>query len=98
MVTVAFLIICGVKIGKSTLAILRLLGVQYIKEHWKCLLTSWRIEEKGLGVEPVNNFLAYWGFEYDANVHIVRAILPLFHQAYTRVSPACSASIMDSPL
>ncbi|KAJ7440286.1 hypothetical protein B0H11DRAFT_1933793 [Mycena galericulata] len=71
MVTIAFLLICDIEITKGCIKVLNALGVKNLKEHWKCLLTSWRIEEKGLGTEPVNNFLAYWGIEYDPRIRIL---------------------------
>ncbi|KAJ7495984.1 hypothetical protein B0H11DRAFT_2226977 [Mycena galericulata] len=71
MVTIAFLLICDIEITKGCIKVLSALGVKNLKEHWKCLLTSWRIEEKGLGTEPVNNFLAYWGIEYDPRIRIL---------------------------
>ncbi|KAJ7219625.1 hypothetical protein C8J57DRAFT_1537165 [Mycena rebaudengoi] len=40
------------------------LDVTHIKHHWKCILTSWHIEENGLDVKPVYNFLEYFGVEY----------------------------------
>ncbi|KAJ7178328.1 hypothetical protein C8R43DRAFT_1187889 [Mycena crocata] len=64
MITVAFLFICDVPITKQSLGTLRLLGSENIKRHWKYLLTSWRIEEKGLEFQPVNDFLDYWGHGY----------------------------------
>ncbi|KAJ7117992.1 hypothetical protein C8R43DRAFT_1137460 [Mycena crocata] len=64
MITVAFLFICDVQITKQSLGTLRLLGSENIKRHWKYLLTSWRIEEKGLEFQPVNEFLDYWGHGY----------------------------------
>ncbi|KAJ7496642.1 hypothetical protein FB451DRAFT_1386024 [Mycena latifolia] len=64
MATITFLTICEVSITKSCINVLSTLGVENLKEHWKCLLTSWRVEEDGLAYEPVNNFLDYWGIGY----------------------------------
>ncbi|KAJ6620767.1 hypothetical protein B0H10DRAFT_2356313 [Mycena sp. CBHHK59/15] len=64
MATLVFLLACDVKINMDCISVLRGLGIDGIKHHWKCLLTSWRIEEKGLGAEPVNNFLEYWDIEF----------------------------------
>ncbi|KAF7362356.1 hypothetical protein MVEN_00582300 [Mycena venus] len=72
MVTIAFLIICEVPIRNSCINLLKLIGVENIKEHWKCLLTSWRVEEKGLGRDPVNNFLRYWDGQFNHNSSIAR--------------------------
>jgi hypothetical protein len=71
MVTIALLIVCEICINNRTINLLKQLGVKNIKEHWKCLLTSWRIEEKGLGTEPVNNFLAYWGIQFESKKCVV---------------------------
>lgn len=69
MVTVALMLICEIEIsgtetGTRNIEILDNLGIAGIKDHWIALLTSWRIEEDGLGVLPVNNFLKHWGMQF----------------------------------
>ncbi|KAJ7694524.1 hypothetical protein B0H14DRAFT_3905649, partial [Mycena olivaceomarginata] len=49
MATTAFLIICGIPITKPIVTILRALKPVNIKEHWKWMLTAFRVEEQGLG-------------------------------------------------
>ncbi|KAJ6547522.1 hypothetical protein B0H19DRAFT_1166092 [Mycena capillaripes] len=74
--TIALLMICEVPVRISSLATLRVLGAVNIKEHWKCLLTSWRVEDKGLGADPVNNFLTYWDVRFQVSKHGVIARRP----------------------
>ncbi|KAJ7886148.1 hypothetical protein B0H14DRAFT_3431364 [Mycena olivaceomarginata] len=61
MATIAFLIICGIPITKPIVTILKALKPVNIKEHWKWMLTAFRVEEQGLGVEAANNFLRPFG-------------------------------------
>ncbi|KAJ7346080.1 hypothetical protein DFH08DRAFT_961557 [Mycena albidolilacea] len=61
MATTAFLIICGIPITKPIVKILKALTPVNIKEHWKWMLTAFRVEEQGLGVEAANNFLRPFG-------------------------------------
>ncbi|KAK6988220.1 hypothetical protein R3P38DRAFT_3229065 [Favolaschia claudopus] len=65
MATTALLMICGASIKhKDTRRMLQSLGIDYLQQHWRFLLTSWRIEEEGLGAEVVNNFLHYWNLDF----------------------------------
>ncbi|KAJ7078386.1 hypothetical protein C8R43DRAFT_1053345 [Mycena crocata] len=65
MITLAFLIICEVSMTTQSIGTLRVLGPENLKRHWKYLLTSWRIEERGLAFQPVNDFLGYWNCGYE---------------------------------
>ncbi|KAJ7243228.1 hypothetical protein C8J57DRAFT_1243522 [Mycena rebaudengoi] len=64
MITLAFLAVFGIEINEDCIGVLSSLDVTHIKHHWKCILTSWHIEENGLDVKPVYNFLEYFGVEY----------------------------------
>lgn len=70
MITLTFLLVCAIEIsgadsGSANLDILEKVGVDVIKDHWKALMTSWRIEELGLGALPVNNFLRPWNVAFN---------------------------------
>ncbi|KAJ7751274.1 hypothetical protein DFH07DRAFT_774879 [Mycena maculata] len=101
MATVALLRVCEIEITKSCIKLLRSLGPDTIKEHWKCLLTSWRIEERGLATDPVNNFLQYWNVEYDPSRHILArrpSWIPRFDpQAILQVLNANSGAASSNP-
>ncbi|KAJ7128854.1 hypothetical protein C8R46DRAFT_1236918 [Mycena filopes] len=60
MITLAVLIVCRIPIDEECLDRLDAIGIETLKYHWKCILTSWRIEDHGLGYTPVNDFLQYW--------------------------------------
>ncbi|KAJ7109223.1 hypothetical protein C8R44DRAFT_986254 [Mycena epipterygia] len=64
MATLAFLRINQVPLSDENIAILESFSVLGLKNHWKSIVTSWRIEDLGLGVAPVNNFLRYWDFRH----------------------------------
>jgi len=73
MITLALLLVCAVEMIESNLEILEDLGAVALKSHWKSLITSWRIEEIGLGVLPVNHILQHWNMHYkDQTVTCVR--------------------------
>ncbi|KAJ7604742.1 hypothetical protein FB45DRAFT_562525 [Roridomyces roridus] len=54
-------------IDDDCLATLRTMGIETLKHNWQCLLVSWRVEEKGLGYDALNNFLAYWQMELNSS-------------------------------
>ncbi|KAJ6466725.1 hypothetical protein C8R47DRAFT_1153492 [Mycena vitilis] len=64
MITLALLIVCNVAIDEECIDCLDAIGIDTLQYHWKCILTSWRIEEHGLGYLPLNNILAYWNLEF----------------------------------
>jgi hypothetical protein len=39
---------------------LEAIGITQLKELWKAIWTSWRIESEGVGVQPVNELLQYF--------------------------------------
>ncbi|KAF7330611.1 SWIM-type domain-containing protein [Mycena sanguinolenta] len=62
MATLAFLSIYEIPLNGTVLTTLQELGPKQIKEYWKCIITSWRVEEEGLGREPANDFLHCFGY------------------------------------
>ncbi|KAJ7507611.1 hypothetical protein B0H11DRAFT_1902699 [Mycena galericulata] len=64
MVTIALMLVCEIDIVDPNLEILENLAIDGIKQHWRALITSWRIEEEGLGVEATNNFLQLWDIHF----------------------------------
>lgn len=82
MVTLAFLRINGVRLSQeANIAILESFSVLGLKNHWKSIVTSWRIEDLGLGVAPVNNFLRYWDLRHQNTSDCVRRLELCSHKS-----------------
>ncbi|KAJ6454190.1 hypothetical protein C8R45DRAFT_1192190 [Mycena sanguinolenta] len=63
MATLAFLIVYGIPLNSITKQTLRNLGPNKLKEYWKSMIMSWRVEEVGLSRESADNFLQCFGYE-----------------------------------
>ncbi|KAJ7767528.1 hypothetical protein DFH07DRAFT_769623 [Mycena maculata] len=72
----ALMVTCDIEIDDDSLAILEALDVQALKNQWKALIASWHIEEEGLGVEPLHQFLSHWSVHYTLNGSHCIAPLP----------------------